>query len=57
MALELLDQSDPLDILADLVLPVHQAQWEATVKATPGRKETRVTWVFPVRAALLETSL
>lgn len=56
-ALELLDQSDLTDILAPLVLPVHQAQWEATVKATQERKETRVMWDFLVRAVPLATSL
>lgn len=53
---EVPDQSDPLDILAHLVLPVHQARWETTVKDTQERKETRVMWVFLVRAALLATS-
>lgn len=56
-SLELLDQADLTDILAHLVLLVHQAQWEATVKDTLERKETRVMWVCPVRAVPLATSL
>lgn len=54
---EVPDQSDRVDILALLVLPVRQAQWEATAKDTQGRKETRATWDFLVRAVPLATSL
>lgn len=57
VSLEVLDHSDPADILAPLVLPVLQVQWEATAKDTQERKEIRVTWVCPVRADLLVTSL
>lgn len=56
-ALEVLDLSDQVDILAPLVLPVRQAQWEATVKDTQGRRETRVMLEFLVRAVLLATNL
>lgn len=56
-ALELPDRLDPMDIPEYLVHPVHQVQWEVTVKDTPERKETRVTWVFQVRAVLQATSL
>lgn len=57
VALELLDHSDPLDILVYLVLPVLQARWAATVKDTQERKETRATWVCQVQVVPLETSL
>lgn len=43
VALELPDQSDPLDILVYLVLPVLQARWEAKAKYTQERKEIRAT--------------
>lgn len=56
MALEVPDQSDHLDILVYLVLPVPLAPWEATVKDTQERKETRATWVCLVRAVHPETS-
>lgn len=57
VALGLPDRSDPTDIPVYLVPPVHLVQWEVTVKDTPERKETRVTWVFQVRAVLQATSL
>lgn len=57
MDLEVLDPSDHLDILVYLVPPVPQAPWEATVKDTQERKETRATWGCLVPAVPPATSL